>query len=437
MADRSQKRMSGSLRVVLVLFALSVFGMVITDAPIYARLTYLWGFVLAVSGLWAVFALRPIDLRRRTAVERAQVGQIFQERFDIINEGRLLRLWLEVHDQSPLPGSRGSHVLPIVHGRQRWSYRARTPLFQRGVFPLGDTVLEAGDPLGLFRVRRTFPSHTKLLVYPLTVSVRHFPEPSGWLPGGGAHHHYAHQITPNASSVREYAPGDPIKRIHWPTTARKGRLIVKEFDLDPLTEAWIFLDADREVHTALPYSPPEVTSLGALWRPLTRALRRVALPPSTEEYAVSIAASLAQYFLRRGRTIGFASQGQALEILPPDQGERQLTKILEALALLRARGRLPISGLVTAQAKHIPRDSTAILITPSVHRDVVLAVDRALRQGLRPIVVLLEAASFGGMPGTDNVIEAVAALGVPVCRVANGDDLGAALSVDVAGGRRP
>jgi len=428
--------MSRSLRGVLILLVLSVIGMVVSDAPIYVRLSYFWALFLLVSGLWALLSLHQLDLRRAARVERAQVGQIFQERFDVINRGRLPRLWLEVHDRSPLPGSRGSHVLPIVHGQQQWSYRARTPLFERGIFPLGETVVETGDPFGLFRVRRTFPAERSLLVYPLTVELSAFPEPAGWLPGGRALRRHTHQITPNASSVREYAPGDSIKRIHWPTTARKGRLIVKEFDLDPLSEVWLFLDADREVQAALPQSSLERDVVGALWRPLAKALEEVALRPSTEEYAVSVAASLSQYFLRRGRTVGFVSQAQKLEILPPDQGERQLTRILEALSILRAKGNLPLSALVTAQAQRIPRDGTAILITPSVHHDVVLAVDRALRQGLRPIVVLLDAVSFGGLPGTENLIQAIAALGVPVCRVANGDNLDVALSLDVTGGGR-
>ena len=96
-----------------------------------------------------------------------------------------------------------------------------------------------------------------------------------------------------------------------------------------------------------------------LWRSLTQALTQVVLPPSTEEYAVSIAASLGRYFLRHRRAVGLVSYGQPLkkgpDVLPPDRGGRQLGKILEALALLRAEGDLPISALLTARAQHLPR----------------------------------------------------------------------------------
>jgi uncharacterized protein (DUF58 family) len=158
----------------------------------------------------------------------------------------------------------------------------------------------------------------------------------------------------------------------------------------------------------------------------------VALPPSTEEYAVSIAASLGRYFLRRGRAVGLVSCGQlqAPEVLPPDRGGRQLGKILEAMALLRAHGNVSIAALVMAQARHLPRGSTVILITSSVEKSVTVAVDQLLRLGLRPVVVLLDAASFGGSSGTQDLATTVAGLGVFVRRVENGADLGTALSFE-------
>ena len=69
-----------------------------------------------------------------------------------------------------------------------------------------------------------------------------------------------------------------------------------------------------------------------------------------------------------------------------------------------------------------------ILITPTVQADLAVAVDILVRRGLFPVVVLLDAASFGGAPGTAVLVTAMRALGVPVCPVENGMDLAAALS---------
>ena len=71
-----------------------------------------------------------------------------------------------------------------------------------------------------------------------------------------------------------------------------------------------------------------------------------------------------------------------------------------------------------------------VLITPSVEDDVASAVDYVLRLGLRPVVVLLDAGSFGGSPGTDELAMAIASLGVPVRQVTNGADLETALSFE-------
>jgi uncharacterized protein (DUF58 family) len=419
--------MTRSLRVVLVLLGLSAVALAVTGASIFARLSYLWAIMIAASWAWSKLALRKVEIERRARTHRAEVGQIFEERFYIQNGGRLPRFWLEVEDDTSLPASKGSRVLTMIGGRQGRTYLARTRLVLRGVFPLGPTNLASGDPLGLFSVCQTFSTENSLLVYPMMFEVRSFPSPAGLLPGGEAIRRRTHQVTPNAASVREYAPGDPLNRIHWPSTARRDRMMVKEFELDPLAEIWIFVDAAQAVHTEKDYLPPSEAA-DALWHPAAE----VELPPSTEEYVVSIAASLGRYFLERGRAVGLISWGQSLETLPPDRGARQLGKLLEALAMLRAEGEMPLQALVTSQAEHIPRGSTVILVTPSTDRGVALAVDVLVRRGLRPVVALLDAASFGGAEGTTDLTVSIRALGAPVCRVENGTDVGAALSVTLA-----
>jgi uncharacterized protein (DUF58 family) len=415
--------MTVSLRVVMALLAISILALLVTGEPMYSRFTYLWGLLLVVSWIWAALALRGVKVQRMTRARRAQVGEVFQEQFEIQNDGRLPRLWLEVRDRSALPNARGSRVFAMIKGQQRRPYSVRTRLVRRGAFPLGPTVLAAGDPFGLFPVSRTLLPEDSLLVYPITVDVRDFPGPPGLLPGGEALRRRTHQVTPNASGVRKYSPGDSLNRIHWPSTARRDTLMAKEFELDPLAEVWIFVDSDRRVQAELPFAADDGEP-GTLWQEWA-----VELPPSTEEYAVSIAASLGQYFLRRRRAVGLVSWGRSLNVLSPDRGGRQLNKILEALALLGAEGRMPISALVTAESGHMPRGSTVVLVTPSVEEEVALAVDILLRRGLRPVVVLLDASSFGGLPGTEPLATAISTLQVPVCVIENGADLSVALSM--------
>ncbi len=223
--------------------------------------------------------------------------------------------------------------------------------------------------------------------------------------------------------MREYSTGDPLNRIHWLSTARRGRLIVKEFELDPLADVWIFLDAEARVQAALP-DPQSAISSRDLWSHTAK----IPLPPSTEEYGISTAASLVRDYLRRGRSVGFICAGQHLTLISPDRGGRQLGKILEALALTRAEGELPLQALIETQVKHMVRGSTVVLITPSTSTQVALVVDFLIQRGLRPIVVILDASTFGGNEDTSQLIESVQLLGVPARVVKNGVDLSSALS---------
>ncbi len=419
--------MTAALRVILVLLAVSiVFGVLMggdARAAIFYRLSYLWGVMVVASWAMSRLSLRGVQFRRTARALRSQVGQLFEERYEIINDHWLPRLWIEIKNESTLPGSSGSHVLTMIGGHESRTYLARTRLIDRGVFSLGPTELASGDLFGLFPIRRKVPFQDSLLVYPLVFDVRSFPNPPGLLPGGEALRRRTMQITSNASGVREYAPGDPLNRIHWVSTARRNRIMVKEFELDPLAEVWLFVDAAKSVQFALPRTQTEF-DLQDVWRKDVR----FELPPATLEYAVSIAASLGRYYIQKGRAVGLVSAGQSMRILPSDRGARQLGKILESLAVLTDEGDLPLHSLVETQARHLPRGSTIILITPSAAETVYQVADILLRRGLRPVAVLLDASSFGGSTNPEGLQASLEFMGVQVCRVKNGDNISNVLS---------
>jgi uncharacterized protein (DUF58 family) len=415
--------MTTGQKVLLVLLALSLIAGLSTGGVLYYRLSILWALLLGIAWAWSAISLRGIKFTRSARTIRAQVGQIFEERFDIQNPSILPRLWLEVLDSSTLPGTDGSRVITMIQGRQTRSYLARTRLLRRGVFPLGPTDISSGDLFGLFPVKMSLPAKDTLLVYPMMVDVRNFPNPPGLLPGGEALRRRTHQITPNAAGVREYEHGDPLNRIHWLSTARRGRMMVKEFELDPLADVWIFMDAEKAIQHANPQPEPDYYA-----KDFWQRHAKMALPQSTEEYGISIAASLARDYLRRGRAVGLVGAGQQLILISPDRGGRQLGKILEALALLRAEGTIPLRGIVETQVKHMVRGSTVVLITPTVNREAALLADYLLQRGLRPVVILLEAATFGGDQSSDGLLTSIKILGVPVRSVACGADLEQVLS---------
>ncbi len=407
----------------IILFVIGALGMAATGAAIYIRITYLSALLLTASFLWTHFSLTGIQFRRHARSLRASVGDIFEETFEVENSARFVHPYMEVLNESTVPHAAGSRTLTWVHARQNRTYLARTWLTRRGVFSLGPTTISSGDPLGLFTVKQTIPAADRLLVLPLIIPINDFYSPLGLLPGGKAIRRKAREVTPHASGLRDYVPGDPLKRIHWPSTARRGKLMVKEFEQDPQAEIWIFLDAQRDVQAEL------AQAAATTWQEWVFDRRpELTLPASTLEYGVSIAASLAHYFIAGRRAVGFVTGGPLYTVIPAERSDRQESKMLETLAFVTGEGTLPLPSLVDLQAPQMPFGSSALLITPSVDENVLLAVELLQRRRLRPVVILLMAETFGGGPGSEVLAHKLAQRNVPVCQVQNGARLRETLS---------
>jgi uncharacterized protein (DUF58 family) len=409
-----------------LILAVGGIGTLVNGAVYYVRLLYLGALLLVLAWLLTALSLRGIVVERRARSSRAGVGDVFEEHFEIANNSRITKLWLEVANETKIPNATGSRVVTLLRGRQKRSYTARTWLTSRGGFTLGPTTLTSGDPFGIFRVSRQFPAVSNLVVFPMLFPVRDFLSPPGLLPGGKAIRRKSIDITPHASGVREYVPGDPMKRIHWPTSVRRDRLMVKEFEQDPQAEVWFFLDTHKNVHVARSgeqYSTPPLDDLLLIRR------RKVKLTPSTLEYSISITASLAHYFIEQRRSVGVVTASEnAYEVIPAERSERQEGKILEALAFLQGESTITLPSLISAQIGQLPQGSSAILVTPMAWTELLLAVDSLQRRNLRPVVVLLMAQSFGGRQSNEELARSLAERNVPVCPVYCDADLSETLS---------
>jgi uncharacterized protein (DUF58 family) len=292
--------------------------------------------------------------------------------------------------------------------------------------------LTSGDPFGLFTMKKVVNARDTLIILPMTFRISVFPPPPGLLPGGKAIRQRSFDMTPNAAEVREYVPGDPMKRIHWPSTAHRGQFMVKEFEQDPQADIWIFLDAYRPVHFSAT-EPPVPYQVENMW------LRRpkVSLPKNTFEYAVSIAASLANFFLMDKRAVGLACEAGKFFVVPSERGERQINKIMETLAFLQPEGRMPLLELVNIQAKLLPIGSGVIIITSSTRPDFFMALEGLRRRNLRPVVVLIKSETFGGQGETEKIVASLLSRNIQVCQIAFGDDLGTQLALPARYLQRP
>jgi uncharacterized protein (DUF58 family) len=415
-------------RIVLLLWAAVAAGAIGSGRELIYNLWYVLTSLIVVSYLWAWSGVRWLEVERQARTGRSEVGKMAEERLTIRNRGLIPKLWLEVRDHSTLPEHHVGRVISPLGARKTYSWTIKTRCVQRGRFALGPLTLSSGDPFGLFKISRQLvePGEAAFIVYPALVDVPSFAPLIGYLPGGDTIRRRTPYVTTNVSGVRDYAPGDSFNRIHWPSSARTGRLISKEFELDPTADIWIFLDLERTAHAEMVRAPTEAGSGVRLpWEPASREFKLI---PSTVEYGVTIVASLTKHFIARDRAVGFLAYSRHREIIPADRGERQLTKILETLAVIRADGQVPLYEIVSAEAAHLKRNTTIVIVTATDQPYWIAAAREVSQRGVRVVAVLIDGQTFGLGRGNERLTTELSISNIPTYLVREGDDLAAALA---------
>jgi uncharacterized protein (DUF58 family) len=172
-----------------------------------------------------------------------------------------------------------------------------------------------------------------------------------------------------ATSVRPYAPGDAMNRIHWKSTARHGEIQVKEFDLEQTADAWIILDLERTVQTGRG-------------------------DESTTEAAIRAAAAIADKALAENRAVGMTINAGRTAYLPPDRGGRQHLKIMQLLAAVEADSSTPLVETLIGTVGRLRRGMTAVIITASLEPSWVRPLAALRTRGVSCVVVTVDAAAY-------------------------------------------
>jgi uncharacterized protein (DUF58 family) len=336
------------------------------------------GLVLAVAGAvaWVRLSSRPPHVRRHGA--RRQVV-----------EGDDVRIDLEVETPAALPpptlvaleraGRLPERTVELWRaGRGRFAGGYELRAVPRGRYAFDTVQLTIEDPFALARSRLAKGEPEALVVYPRLVEL-----PTVFSEGGARAHDgrrlLLHRTTGyELHSVREHVQGESLRAVHWPTTARRGQLMVKELEDAPRDEVVVVLDADATATTREAF-----------------------------DVAVRAAGSIMRSHLRRGRRCELVVNAAR----PASSSDWRRT--LELLAAVQADGRTPVSAAVqNLQALEV------VVVTSRV--DVALAdrlVHRALsRRGSALVHVALDDTPQPQLLRLQNA-------GVPVAVVRVGDDL--------------
>ena len=339
--------------------------------------------LFGVAKVWEKYALRRVEYSRHLSANRAFFGDEVRLELSVANRKPLPLPWLSIAEEldesltlssattqaSYRPGRVVlSYVMPL--GWYRKVTRAYTvQCNKRGYFSFGPAKIQSGDYFR-FRVQEMEnedPCH--LVVYPKIVPLEQLGIPSRDPFGDLRLRRHLFQDPVRVASIREYAYGDPMRRIHWKATARTGQLQTKVFEHTTSPDLAVFLD----VRTV---KPP-------FWSVI----------PQLMETAVIAAASIANDVIDKGYRVGlyinqpYPNSSQSVR-LPPSSHPDQLLRILEALAGAGPPETLAIDRLVQREAAALPWVSTLVVVT-AVPTAPLLATLSGLHRLGRPVALVI------------------------------------------------
>jgi len=348
----------------LATVGLVAMAAVVTGATEVYFFLYLGLVVIGLAYLLARRGLTNLEAGSWLDRQHAIVGDTITVTYTLRSTARLPKPWLEAHSPSTLPVAIPGRVISL-RSRTSRTWAARVPLTHRGQYRVDPMVVRTGDPFGLFESVASVGPGAAVLVYPQVQPLPAWTLPPAAIEGASSRAQHGSHLTPLVTSVRPYTPGDAFNRIHWRSSARHQELQVKEFDIEPSSDLWIFLDLDRTEHTGS----------GAT---------------ATIETCVSTAAALAAHALSDGRGVGMEAIGLRRAVIASDRGARQQHKIMSLLAVAQAEGATPLAEMLVEGSAHMRRGTVALAVTSSLDRSWVAPLAALRSAGVAPIACLVD-----------------------------------------------
>jgi uncharacterized protein (DUF58 family) len=361
------------------------------------------GLVLAVAAaaLWVRFLSKPMALNRILAEREHVAGEDIAVRLEVDVDGRMPSGALSVRERIARLGERET-VMVNRRGRLRGSYRLeRVP---RGRYPVESVDAVVEDPFGLERVEIKLPAGESLLVYPRLEDLEALFSDSGARALEGRRLLLRRPTGFDLHSVRDYEQGESLRRVHWPSTAKRGHLMVKELEDAPRDETAVLLDADAAGVTGV-------------------------APDSSFELQVRAAGSILKAHARRGRRAALIINSAHRHYQRVHSFDGDWLRALELLAAVEPDGPVPVANMLADEAGPAGRALELTVVTATLSPRLV---DRLLQRMLNrhsSTLVYVERASFAEEaplrldPAVGGQILRLERGGVPVAILRRGDDL--------------
>ncbi|MEO7130156.1 MAG: DUF58 domain-containing protein [Dermatophilaceae bacterium] len=340
-----------------------------------------------------------LRIDRRTSPERIEAGGDAQIALTFENVSPATTpVFLAEERLDYVLGDRPRFVVGrIPSGQARTvNYTVRPHL--RGRHQLGPIGVQVQDPFGLATRNAVLQGSTDLVVLPAVVPLGSSPAPSSGVGSEGEQAHLVALHGEDDVTIREYRDGDDLRRIHWPATARTGDLMVRQEDRPAQRRAVIILDPRPEAHGGA----------GAT---------------SSFEWAVAAAASIAVHLTESGYAVHLLSvetveDGRATDPL----GAKELLDVLAVASLQESA-----DDEILRAAQTLCEAGGFVIALLGPHDAEVTARVASLRQpGTTGLAMVLDAATFGPAPETDDAqahVDALRLAGWRAVRVARDDGI--------------
>jgi uncharacterized protein (DUF58 family) len=369
------------------------------------------GLVLAaaVAFVWTQLISSPLRLHRSIDREQPVEGDDVLVSVELEGSGGLLPSSVQLHDLASGLGARDVTV-PRDGDRLRVAYRVdRVP---RGRYRFTGAQVSIEDPFGLSRRDQQLSDTGTLLVHPRLAKLAALFSERGLRSHGAGRVLLRRPAGFELHSVREYQDGESLRRVHWPSTARRQQLMVKELEDAPRDEVVVLLDAQAGFDAG------------------TR-------PDSSFDAQVRAAGSILWTHARRGRNTGLLVTSAAADYVSVRSYERDWPRAMEALAAAEQNGRRPLEAFLGDTAGIAVRASDLTVVTPAIRPQLVEALIARAVSRQRVAVVYVELPSFTERErpaiGVDAALLRLESAGIPVARLRRGDELAGVLGATLEG----
>ncbi len=337
-------------------------GAVVVSVAIVARLA-VWG------------SLRGLRSERRV-VDRVAEGEWVSVFLSVSNPTRLPKFFLALEDKaSPwLEAEDAKFFLPALWPGQTVTLEYRTRGSKRGKLRVGPLQVNASDPIGLLSRSISLEQTSTAMIYPRPLLLPRQDLGGAVSFGGGSAERAARAGEGlDFHGIRDYQPGDELRRIHWKATARHQRLAVIQFDQSYTADLAIALDLLQG------------TEVGEG-------------KETTLEYAVKIAVSLARRALDNGASVSLSVYGAEGPRSAVCRREEEFHGILELLATAEAHGKAPAFSLAEAMRTSLSPGTALVVITSDPDTRLVSLANTLAAQNINLALVLLDASTFARRP---------------------------------------